>query len=218
VRLSLANALSAAKLVSGLVRGIEGQDAGSLLLVGSAIWLTNVIVFALWCDWALGFWAALRTVWPETTEQRCWVHKVANVLNALPKSVQPTARRMLAEIRDAEDREHAMKAIDAFTRHGRRRPTPFTRQHRSRQEIKNNIVRSSGTSGRRSGRPSIWELTAFGPATNSSPPGIGDRRLPNRPLVNRWRTQTSGVSGNCPISARAPIVGLPRRALRVLTY
>jgi putative transposase len=65
-------------------------------------------------DGALGFWAALRTVWPETTEQRCWVHKVANVLNALPKSVQPTARRMLAEIRDAEDRQHALTAIDAF--------------------------------------------------------------------------------------------------------
>ncbi len=65
-------------------------------------------------DGALGFWAALRTVWPETTEQRCWVHKVANVLAALPKSVQPTARRMLAEIRDAEDRDHAVKAIDAF--------------------------------------------------------------------------------------------------------
>ena len=65
-------------------------------------------------DGALGFWAALRTVWPETTEARCWVHKVANCLNALPKSVQPTARRMLAEIRDAEDREHALRAIDAF--------------------------------------------------------------------------------------------------------
>ena len=65
-------------------------------------------------DGALGFWAALRTVWPETTEARCWVHKVANCLNALPKSVQPTAKRMLAEIRDAEDREHALTAIDAF--------------------------------------------------------------------------------------------------------
>ncbi len=65
-------------------------------------------------DGALGFWAALRTVWPETTEARCWVHKVANCLNALPKSVQPTARRMLAEIRDAEDREHAVEAIGAF--------------------------------------------------------------------------------------------------------
>ena len=65
-------------------------------------------------DGALGFWAALRTVWPTTTEQRCWVHKVANVLAALPKSTQPTAKRMLAEIRDAEDRDHATKAIDAF--------------------------------------------------------------------------------------------------------
>ncbi len=65
-------------------------------------------------DGALGFWAALRTVWPETTEARCWVHKVANCLNALPKSVQPTAKRMLGEIRDAEDREHAVRAIDAF--------------------------------------------------------------------------------------------------------
>jgi putative transposase len=65
-------------------------------------------------DGALGFWGALRKVFPETTEQRCWVHKVANVLNALPKSAQPTARRMLAEIRDAEDRQHAVTAIDAF--------------------------------------------------------------------------------------------------------
>jgi putative transposase len=65
-------------------------------------------------DGALGFWAALRTVWPETTEARCWVHKVANCLNALPASVQPTAKRMLGEIRDAVDREHALKAIDAF--------------------------------------------------------------------------------------------------------
>ena len=43
-------------------------------------------------DGALGFWAALRDVFPETREQRCWVHKVANVLNALPKSAQPAAR------------------------------------------------------------------------------------------------------------------------------
>jgi transposase-like protein len=65
-------------------------------------------------DGALGFWAALRKVFPATTEQRCWVHKVANCINALPKSAQPTARRMLAEIRDAEDRQHAVSAIDAF--------------------------------------------------------------------------------------------------------
>ena len=65
-------------------------------------------------DGALGFWAALRDVWPETKTQRCWVHKVANCLAALPKSAHPTAKRMLAEIRDAENREHAVRAANAF--------------------------------------------------------------------------------------------------------
>ena len=65
-------------------------------------------------DGALGFWSALRTVFPKTRAQRCWVHKVANVLNTLPKSVQRTARGMLAEVRDAEDREHALLAMAAF--------------------------------------------------------------------------------------------------------
>ncbi len=65
-------------------------------------------------DGALGFWAAVRDVFPETTEQRCWFHVSANVLNALPKSVQPAARRALAEIRDAEDKAHAEAAIKAF--------------------------------------------------------------------------------------------------------
>jgi transposase-like protein len=65
-------------------------------------------------DGALGFWAAVRDVFPETKEQRCWVHVTANVLNALPKSAQPAARRALAEIRDAEDRAHAETAMGAF--------------------------------------------------------------------------------------------------------
>ena len=65
-------------------------------------------------DGALGFWAALRDVWPETREQRDWVHKVANVLDALPKSVQPTAKKMLDEIRNAEDRDHALAAAKRF--------------------------------------------------------------------------------------------------------
>lgn len=51
---------------------------------------------------------------PETREQRDWVHKVANVLDALPKSIQPTAKKMLAEIRDAEDRDHAVAAAKRF--------------------------------------------------------------------------------------------------------
>jgi putative transposase len=65
-------------------------------------------------DGALGFWAALRDVWPETREQRDWVHKVVNVLDALPTSAQPTAKKMLHEIRDAEDRDHAVEAARRF--------------------------------------------------------------------------------------------------------
>ncbi|MGH2627484.1 MAG: IS256 family transposase, partial [Anaerolineales bacterium] len=65
-------------------------------------------------DGALGFWTAVRDVFPETKEQRCWVHVTANVLNALPKSAQPAARKALAEIRDAQDRAHAEAAVGAF--------------------------------------------------------------------------------------------------------
>ena len=65
-------------------------------------------------DGAPGFWAALREVFPDTREQRDWVHEVANVLDCLPKSAQPAARQALAQIRDAEDREHAETTIDTF--------------------------------------------------------------------------------------------------------
>jgi putative transposase len=67
-------------------------------------------------DGALGLWAALRDVFPATRQQRDWVHKAANVLNALPKAVQAGARTALAEIRDAPDRDHARRAIEAFAR------------------------------------------------------------------------------------------------------
>jgi putative transposase len=65
-------------------------------------------------DGALGFWKALRDVFPETREQRCWWHKIGNVLSALPKSAQPGANAALAEIYNAENREHALKAAKAF--------------------------------------------------------------------------------------------------------
>jgi transposase-like protein len=65
-------------------------------------------------DGALGLWRALGEVFPATREQRCWVHKVANVLNAMPKSVQAGARRALNEIIQAEDRAHAERAIQAL--------------------------------------------------------------------------------------------------------
>jgi putative transposase len=65
-------------------------------------------------DGALGLWRALREVFPQTREQRCWVHKVRNILNALPKSVHAGARKALNEIILAEDLEHARAAIEAF--------------------------------------------------------------------------------------------------------
>jgi transposase-like protein len=65
-------------------------------------------------DGALGFWAALRKVFGETREQRCWVHKTANVLNNFPKSVQPKAKANLHEIWMAETRQAAGKAFDTF--------------------------------------------------------------------------------------------------------
>ena len=67
-------------------------------------------------DGALGLWAALRDVFPATRAQRDWVHKTANVLAALPKAVHAGARRALAEVRDAPDRDHAERAIEAFAR------------------------------------------------------------------------------------------------------
>ena len=65
---------------------------------------------------ALGLWAALRDVFPATRHQRDWVHKTANVLAALPKAVQAGARKALAEIRDAPDRDHARRVIEVFAR------------------------------------------------------------------------------------------------------
>jgi len=65
-------------------------------------------------DGALGFWKAVREVWPETREQRDWCHKLANVLDKLPKRLQPKAKRMLREAMYAETREQADEQIDAF--------------------------------------------------------------------------------------------------------
>ncbi|SED29548.1 Transposase (or an inactivated derivative) [Streptomyces sp. 2112.3] len=67
-------------------------------------------------DGALGFWNALNEVFPDTRHQRCWVHKTANVLDALPKSAQPTAKRAIQEICNAEDKEHAAEAVRDFQR------------------------------------------------------------------------------------------------------
>ena len=77
----------------------RGLAAGPLLAVG---------------DGALGFWAALDEVFPDTHRQRCWVHKTANVLNALPKSLQAKAKADLHEIWMAPTRAQAITAFDHF--------------------------------------------------------------------------------------------------------
>ena len=65
-------------------------------------------------DGALGFWAALPKVWPTTEKQRCWVHKTANVLNKLPKKLQPQAKSALWEIYRAETKNNANQAFNRF--------------------------------------------------------------------------------------------------------
>lgn len=63
-------------------------------------------------DGALGFWSALSRIYPETRQQRCWVHKTANILNKLPKSMQPKVKASLHEIWMASTRDAAYKAFD----------------------------------------------------------------------------------------------------------
>jgi putative transposase len=67
-------------------------------------------------DGALGFWAALTEVFSQAREPRDWVHKTANVLNALPASVHRRARAAIAEITGAENRDEVEKGIDPVRR------------------------------------------------------------------------------------------------------
>jgi putative transposase len=65
-------------------------------------------------DGALGFWAAARKLWPHTREQRCWLHKTCNVLDKLPKRLQPEAKGKLHQVWMAATRADANKAFDLF--------------------------------------------------------------------------------------------------------
>jgi putative transposase len=67
-------------------------------------------------DGAMGLWRALTEVFPQARHQRCWVHKNRNMVNALLKSAQPGAKEALQEIYNAEDRDHAEKAVKDFDR------------------------------------------------------------------------------------------------------
>ena len=65
-------------------------------------------------DGGLGFWAALDEVYPSTLQQRCWVHKTANVPGKLPKKLQGAAKERLRGIYTAPSRKDALKALDTF--------------------------------------------------------------------------------------------------------
>jgi putative transposase len=65
-------------------------------------------------DGALGFWVALREIYPQTREQRCWVHKTANILNKMPKSLHEKAKALLQDLWRAATRPEASKAFDLF--------------------------------------------------------------------------------------------------------
>jgi putative transposase len=91
----------------------SAQDWRELLLDLKNRGLTIAPKIAV-ADGALGFWKAVGELWPTCAEQRCWVHKTANVLNKLPKSQQPKAKRALQDIWMADTRKDAEKAFDAF--------------------------------------------------------------------------------------------------------
>ena len=65
-------------------------------------------------DGALGLWAAWREVYPQTREQRCWVHKIRNVLDKLPKRMQTRAKALLHEVMEAPDRASAVRGVERF--------------------------------------------------------------------------------------------------------
>lgn len=89
------------------------QSWKELLLDVQARGLTIAPKLAI-ADGALGFWKAMPQVFPTTRQQRCWVHKTANVLDKLPKRLQPAAKQKLHDIWMAEKRAEADKAFDLF--------------------------------------------------------------------------------------------------------
>lgn len=87
-------------------------------------------------DGALGFWAAVRDVWPETREQRDWVHRMANVLDKLPKRLQGPAKAALREIMNAPTRADAEKGIDRFEKdYGAKYPKALTSLRRNQEQL-----------------------------------------------------------------------------------
>ena len=87
-------------------------------------------------DGALGFWPALGDVFPETREQRCWVHKTANILDALSKRLHRQAKEVFHDIYEAETRSDAQAGIDDFVKaFGDKYPKPVDKLVRDREVL-----------------------------------------------------------------------------------
>lgn len=114
----------------------ESEDSWSELLLGlRERGLTASPKLAVG-DGALGFWKALAKCYPDTRHQRCWVHKTANIMSALPKSVQPKVKAALHDIWMAETQDDAQKAFDrALVRFEPKYPGAMERLRKDREEL-----------------------------------------------------------------------------------
>ena len=123
-------------------------------------------------DGAVGFWAALEEIYPETHQQRCWMHKTMNVLNCLPKLTQAKAKKALYSIWRAETRADAEKAFDLFLETYEpkypRRPSACKKTERN-----------------------CWPFTAFRPSTGRASGRPIRLSQPSPPFATRTRRSRS---------------------------
>ena len=85
---------------------------------------------------AMGFWAALEEIYPQTRQQRCWMHKTGNVLNCVPKSIQPRVKSALHEIWQAETKGDAQQAFEQFEKlYGAKYPKAVEKLQKDREEL-----------------------------------------------------------------------------------
>ena len=136
-------------------------------------------------DGALGAWAALRNVFPGAREQRCWVHKTANVLDVLPKRLQPRAKNLLHEMAEAPTRADARKALERFRdEFDAKYPKAVAKLDKDWERSPRSTTSppsTGGTSGRRTRSRAASRPSSSAPRSPRAP-------APRKP---RWRWPTS---------------------------
>lgn len=124
-------------------------------------------------DGALGFWKALREIFPDTREQRCWVHQTANVLDAMPKLAKPAEKKAIQDICNAEHREDAQQAVKTFAKlYGAKFPKAVAKITDC-QDVLLEFFDYPPSTGCTFGRPT--------PSSRPSPPSGCARRSPRAP-------------------------------------